>query len=69
VETTTHHGECRRERPAFSRDGSLVFSPTAKDVAVTITPDGKVFTIVAPAYDEPNEWDSKMKKGMFRGAK
>lgn len=47
----------------------IVFVPskTAKDIACAISPDGKIYTITAPIEVEPNEWDSKIKKGFQRG--
>lgn len=46
---------------------TFVFSPTAKDASVSISPDNKTFTVTAPANDEPSEWDSKISKGLIRG--
>lgn len=46
----------------------FVFSPTASDVSVSVSPDARTFTVTAPANDEPNEWDTKIRKGMNRGA-
>jgi hypothetical protein len=46
---------------------TFVFSATATDVSVSVSPDAKTFTVTAPVHDEPNEWDSKIRKGMNRG--
>lgn len=48
---------------------ALVLSPTAKDVSVSVNPDGKHFSITAPASVEVNEWDTKMLNGLKRGGK
>lgn len=47
---------------------TLIVSPTAKDISVTISKDGKNFTIAAPANMGPPQWDSKIAHGMKRGA-
>jgi len=45
---------------------TLVASATAKDIAVTVTPDGGHFTVVAPTLVEPSEWDTKIQRGLER---
>lgn len=46
---------------------TLDLSPTAKDIAVTVSPDGTSFTVTAPVNTEPGEWDVKIEKGLARG--
>ncbi|PWU00198.1 MAG: hypothetical protein C5B53_04385 [Candidatus Melainabacteria bacterium] len=46
---------------------TLVLSPTAKSVGVAVNPDGKHFTIDAPANVEVDEWDTKISNGLKRG--
>ena len=46
----------------------LVFSSSAKDVAVTFSKDATNFSIVAP-IKEPIDWSGKMEKGLRRGGK
>ena len=48
---------------------TLAVTPTAKDVSVTATPDGKHFTITAPSDHETEEWDGKMTKGLQRAGR
>jgi len=48
---------------------ALVLSPTAKDVSVSINPDGKHFSITAPSSVEVGEWDTKMLNGLKRGGR
>lgn len=48
---------------------TLVMSANAKDVSITISPDGKNFTVTAPSQTEVNEWDTKIEKGLARGGK
>jgi hypothetical protein len=45
---------------------TLNVSPSAKDIAVAVSPDGKNFKVTVPAETEPNEWDSKILKGLNR---
>ncbi len=45
---------------------TMVASPTAKDVTVTVTPDGGHFTVTVPTLVEPAEWDSKIQHGLER---
>lgn len=46
---------------------TLVPSATAKDISVSISKDGKSFTVIAPDEIEPSEWDTKMQRGLKRG--
>ncbi len=46
----------------------LVFSCTAKDVAVTTSKDATNFTIIAP-LKEPSDWGGKIERGLKRGGK
>jgi len=43
---------------------TMVALPTAKDVSVSVTPDGNHFTVTVPTLVEPSEWDSKIQHGM-----
>ncbi len=44
-------------------------SATAKDIAVTISPDGKRFTVVGPAYTEAYDTKNKIYNGLERANK
>ncbi len=46
---------------------TLVPSEKAKDMTVSISSDGKSFTVLAPIEVEPSEWDTKMSRGFKRG--
>lgn len=46
----------------------LVFSSTAKDVAVTTSKDATNFSIIAP-LKEPADWGGKIERGLKRGGK
>lgn len=48
---------------------TLTLSPTAKAINVSINPDGKHFTITAPANVEVDQWDDQIIKGLKRGGK
>jgi hypothetical protein len=43
----------------------LVFSSTARDIAVTS--DGTNFTVTAPSEVEPSDWETKIQKGLAKG--
>lgn len=43
----------------------LVFSSTARDIAVTT--DGTNFTVTAPSEVEPSDWETKIQKGLAKG--
>lgn len=47
----------------------LNLSPTARDIAVAVSPDGATFTVTAPVNTEPSEWDVKIEKGLAKGGK
>jgi hypothetical protein len=48
---------------------TLNLSPTAKDISVSISPDGANFTVTAPVNVEPSEWDRKIESGLAKGGK
>lgn len=48
---------------------TVSISPTAKDMAVKISPDGKQFMVSGPAYVEAYDTASKIQKGMERANK
>lgn len=48
---------------------TVTLDPTAKDMAVKISPDGKQFIISGPAYTEAYDTDSKVSKGIERANK
>ncbi len=45
---------------------NFTFSPNAKDISVTVNPDGKHFSVTAPTLVEPSAWDEKIIKGLNR---
>lgn len=47
---------------------TFTFLPTAKDISVTVAPDGKHFSVTAPTLTEPEAWDDKIVKGLNRAA-
>ena len=48
---------------------TVSISPTAKDIVVKISPDGKQFMVSGPAYVEAYDTASKIQKGMERANK
>ena len=48
---------------------TLAVTPSVKDVSVTVTPDGKHFTVSAPSDHETEEWDGKITKGLQRAGR
>ncbi len=45
---------------------TMTFSPKAKDIAVTVAPDGQHFSVTCPSQVEPEEWDTKIQNGLNR---
>lgn len=64
--------ECISDKSWKPKGGSslvtMVMSATAKDITVTVNPDGKHFTIICPSSTEPSEWDTKIVRLMHRGS-
>jgi hypothetical protein len=48
---------------------TVVLSPTVKDIAVTMSPDGKKFTVAGPYLTEGYDSGSKIWNGLARGDK
>lgn len=66
--TSCSYGFNRGWRPKTAELHLIIeLSETAKDIKVTWSSDGKTGTVTGPAYNEVNEWDSKIWKGLDRG--
>jgi hypothetical protein len=48
---------------------TLVVTSAVKDVVVTVTPDGKNFTVSCPSNHETEEWDGKITKGLQKAGR
>jgi hypothetical protein len=65
---TSSWGFNRNWRPKTKELHIIIeLSDKAKDIAVKWSTDGKTATVTGPAYNEVEQWDSKIGKGLERG--